>query len=80
MQDRQDRQSFSSLKNSSVKKSESGHSVAARRFDYEEKVEMSSAQSTPSPSIMTPIDNPFAMESLGDTVVHLDKVIISFRF
>jgi len=43
------------------------------RFDYLENVEMTSSQSTPSTS-SSHLESPFARESLGDTVIHMDKV------
>ena len=43
-------------------------------FDYQEVPEISSSISTPSNSYW---DSPFAQDSLGETVIHLDKVSIT---
>ncbi len=40
------------------------------RFDYVEQVDTVSTLSTPNSTT----ENPFSKESLGDTVIHLDKV------
>ena len=45
------------------------------RFDYLENVEITSSQSTPSTS-SSHLESPFARESLGDTVIHMDKVSV----
>lgn len=41
------------------------------RFDYAERVDSISSLSTPNSAA----ENPFAKEELGDTVIHLDKVL-----
>ena len=53
--------------------STSTRSDAKEGFDYAENVDTTSSLSTPNSSAYW--DNPFAKESLGDTVIHLDKVL-----
>jgi hypothetical protein len=48
-----------------------GQSIQNNPFDYEENADNDSSLSTPSNSYW---DSPFAQDSLGDTVIHLDKV------
>lgn len=48
-----------------------GHSLHNNPFDYEENADNDSSLSTPSNSYW---DSPFAQDSLGETVIHLDKV------
>lgn len=50
---------------------EASGSLRNGTFDYAEKVENTSSLSTPSTSLW---DSPFAQDSLGDTVIHFDKV------
>ena len=50
-------------------------SVKSDRFDYVEPVDTTSSMSTPTSSNYWDND-PFAKDSLGDTVIHLDKVRI----
>ena len=53
----------------------SGGSVQSDRFDYAENVETTSSMSTPTSGPGAHWgDNPFAQDSLGDTVIHLDQV------
>lgn len=42
------------------------------KYDYQEQAEVTSSVSTPSNSYL---DNPFADDSLGETVIHLDKTL-----
>ena len=48
-----------------------GQSLQNDPFDYEENADNDSSLSTPSNSYW---DSPFNLDSLGDTVIHLDKV------
>ena len=48
-----------------------GQSLQNDPFDYEENADNDSSLSTPSNSYW---DSPFNQDSLGDTVIHLDKV------
>lgn len=47
-------------------------------YDYQEQAEVTSSVSTPTQS-SSYWDNPFASDSLGETVIHLDKVSCSSR-
>ncbi|XP_056010025.1 pericentriolar material 1 protein-like isoform X3 [Ostrea edulis] len=49
-----------------------GQSIQNNPFDYEENADNDSSLSTPSNSYW---DSPFAQDSLGDTVIHLDKAL-----
>ena len=54
-------------------------SIHSDRFDYAENVETTSSMSTPSTGDSN-LDNPFAGETLGDTVIHLDSVRLFYKF
>ncbi len=45
-------------------------------FDYAETVDTTSSLSTPNSSSLWDTSNPFSKDSLGDTVIHLDKVLL----
>ncbi|XP_055958711.1 pericentriolar material 1 protein isoform X2 [Patella vulgata] len=51
-------------------------SIKNNPYDYTEQVENTSSLSTPSTGL---IESPFANESLGDTVIHLDKALERMR-
>lgn len=53
-----------------------GHSLHNNPFDYEENADNDSSLSTPSNSYW---DSPFAQDSLGETVIHLDKALKRMR-
>uniref|UniRef100_K1R4A2 Pericentriolar material 1 protein n=1 Tax=Magallana gigas TaxID=29159 RepID=K1R4A2_MAGGI len=53
-----------------------GHSLQNNPFDYEENADNDSSLSTPSNSYW---DSPFAQDSLGETVIHLDKALKRMR-
>ena len=52
-------------------------SIRSDRFDYMENVETTSSLSTPPSTGYW--ESPFNQESLGDTVIHLDKVNRNFN-
>jgi hypothetical protein len=50
------------------------HRVDSDRFDYVEKAESSGSRSQSTISDAVCWDSPFAHDSLGDTVIHFDRV------